>query len=252
MTVSIRAVRLPHFIVGLYLITFICGVLDAACFLGLGHVFAEIMTGNLVYLTFALGSSGMGTGIAVVPYLLVLGSFAAGCIAGGRLLRLPDRFALRRVGFAIEWLLLLGAVAATLVIHPTPDGHGRYVVVGLLASAMGIQNSMVRRWGVRDLATNVMTLTMTALLADSLLAGGTGYRSGRRACSIFIFASSALVGAYVVRFGVVWDLLIALGVLTFALPILLQAANEMAAPERQAATASLRLATEQAERAAGQ
>lgn len=48
-----------------------------------------------------------------------------------------------------------------------------------------------------------MTLTMTALLADSLLAGGAAHRSGRRAGSVAIFAGSALLGAFLVRFGVV-------------------------------------------------
>lgn len=133
----------PHFIVGLYLITFICGILDAAAFLGLGHVFAEIMTGNLVYLTFALGSTGTGSGVPAAPYVLVLGAFALGGIVGGRLLRLPQALARHRVGFAVEWVLLLGAVIATLVTHPTSTSGSRLLVVELLAAAMAIQNAMV-------------------------------------------------------------------------------------------------------------
>jgi uncharacterized membrane protein YoaK (UPF0700 family) len=238
--------------VGLYLITFICGILDAAAFLGLGHVFAEIMTGNLVYLTFALGSTGTGTGVAVAPYVVVLGAFAVGAVIGGRLLRVPDQVARHRIGFFAEWILLIAAIVVTLVAHPSPTGDGRLVVVGLLAAAMAVQNAMVWHWGVRDLATNVMTLTMTAFLADSRLAGGTAQRSGRRAGSIVIFSSSALLGAFLVRYGVVWDLLIAWGVLTVALPILLQPASESAVLERRKAAASLSLATEQAERAADQ
>lgn len=242
--------RIPPFIVGLYLITSICGILDAACFLGLGHVFAEIMTGNLVYLTFAIGSTGTGTGVQITPYLVVLPAFATGAITGGRLLRLPQRLAVRRVGFAAEWVLVLGAVVATLITHPTAISTSRLLVVGLLAAAMGIQNAMVWHWGVRDLATNVMTLTLTALLADSALAGGSGNRAGQRAASIGIFASSALLGAYLVRFGVIWDLSIALGVLTLALPVLLQPASDSAVVERGAAAAWLKLGTERAERAA--
>jgi uncharacterized membrane protein YoaK (UPF0700 family) len=231
-------------------ITFICGILDAACFLGLGHVFAEIMTGNLVYLTFAIGSAGTGTGVPVGPYLLVLSSFAIGGIAGGRFLHLPGRWAVRRIGFAVEWLALGGAVAATLVTHPTATNDARFFVVALLATAMGIQNAMIWHWGVRDLATNVMTLTMTALVADSWLAGGHGRRAGRRSASIAIFASSAMLGAYLVRFGVIWDLLIAFGVMTAALPILVQAASYEALRERREADKSLELATERAERSA--
>ncbi len=211
----------PPFIVGLYMITFICGVLDAACFLGLGHVFAEIMTGNLVYLAFAIGTKGSGAEASIIPYALVLGSFAAGALAGGRLLRLPHRWANRRSGFAAEWCILLGAVIATLTMHPTPSNGARFLVVDLLAAGMGVQNAMVWFWGVKDLATNVMTLTMTALIADSHLAGGANERAARRSSSIAVFASSALLGAFLVRFGVIWDLLIAFCVLTLALPILM-------------------------------
>jgi uncharacterized membrane protein YoaK (UPF0700 family) len=242
--------RPPRFIVGLYMVTFLCGILDAACFLGLGHVFAEIMTGNLVYLTFALGSAGTNAGVPVGPYVAVLAAFGVGAVVGGRLLHLPPALAVRRIGFAVEWLLLLGAVVATLVTHPTAISGSRYLVICLLAGAMGVQNAMVWHWGVRDLATNVMTLTLTALLADSPVAGGKGERTGRRATSIAIFAVSALLGAYLVRFGVVWDLAIALLVLTLALPSLLQPASEQAVADRRQAAASLALATEQAERAA--
>ncbi len=58
--------------------------------------------------------------------------------------------------------------------HPTATNDARFLVVALLATAMGIQNAMIWHWGVRDLATNVMTLTITALVADSWLAGGQG------------------------------------------------------------------------------
>ncbi len=208
----------PPLIVGIYAITCICGLLDAACFLGLGHVFAEIMTGNLVYLCFAIGDHGS---YPIAPPAVALAAFFVGAVAGGRLLRLPGWYRDRRVGFAVEWVALAAAVFATLVLHPTATGSTRYVVFSLLAFAMGIQNAMIRKFGVADLATNVMTLTMTALVAESSLGGGENQRWQRRSASIGIFAVSATSGAVLVRFGVVWPLLLALTVFSVALPILL-------------------------------
>ena len=51
-------------------------MLDVACFLGLGQVFAEIMTGNLVYLAFGIGTNGTAANVPVLPYVIALGTFA--------------------------------------------------------------------------------------------------------------------------------------------------------------------------------
>ena len=48
--------RIISQITGLSLITGVCGLVDDACFLSLGGVFAEIMTGNLLFLCFSVGS----------------------------------------------------------------------------------------------------------------------------------------------------------------------------------------------------
>lgn len=40
--------RLKDVTTGLYMITEICGLVDAVCFVGLGGVFAEMMTGMLL------------------------------------------------------------------------------------------------------------------------------------------------------------------------------------------------------------
>ncbi|MGA8371189.1 MAG: YoaK family protein, partial [Acidimicrobiales bacterium] len=153
--------RLPPLVVGIYLITCICGMLGAACFLGLGQVFAEIMTGNLVYLAFAIGTKGTATNLPVLPYVIALGTFAIGAVAGGRLVRLRSSLGRHRIAFAVEWLALACAVGATLILHPHFHGDARFTVIGILAFGLGIQDAAVRKWGVPDLATNVMTLTMT-------------------------------------------------------------------------------------------
>jgi uncharacterized membrane protein YoaK (UPF0700 family) len=217
--------RLPPLIVGIYVITCICGMLDAVCYLGLGQVFAEIMTGNLVYLVFSIGTLGTHTYNPAIPYVIALACFATGALLGGRLVRLPGSWSDRRIGFAVEWVALLAAVIATMVMHPQYHGNARFVVIGILSFGMGIQNAEVRKWGVPNLATNVMTLTLTALIADSALAGGNNRHAGRRAASLTIFAVSAGFGAFLVRYGVLWPQLLALVIFTAALPTLLFATD---------------------------
>jgi uncharacterized membrane protein YoaK (UPF0700 family) len=214
--------QLPPLIVGIYLITCICGMLDAACFLGMGQVFAEIMTGNMVYLAFSIGTRGTGHNLPVLPYVVALGTFALGALLGGRLVRLPAQWGSHRIAFAVEWAALAAAVVATLLVHPQYHGDARFVVIGILAFGMGIQNAAVRKWGVPDLATNVMTLTMTGLITDTRVGGGDNHHAGRRSISIGIFVASAVFGAFLERYGVLWPQVAAVVIFTVALPILLQ------------------------------
>ena len=82
----------PPLVVGVGAITAICGMLDAATFLGLGHVFAETMNGNIVLLAFTVGTRGVPGLTSLLPgnlwpYVVALAGFAAGAAAGGRLVR---------------------------------------------------------------------------------------------------------------------------------------------------------------------
>jgi len=189
--VKVPAVPRVSHITGLYLITSVCGLVDSACFLSMGGVFAETMTGNLLFLCFYIGTGQPIFGDA--KYFLVIAAFLLGAVAGGRLLRGPR--AEVRIGFAVEWALLVIALVLAATLHPESAGMAREIVTSLLAFAMGTQNALVRRHGVPDLATNVMTLTATALVADSVPAGGRNENWRRRFASIAIFLVSATFGA---------------------------------------------------------
>ena len=221
----IPSISWPPLVVGVCAITAICGMLDAATFLGLGHVFAETMNGNIVLLAFTLGGRGV-PGLTsllpgnVLPYVVALACFAAGAVAGGRLVRAEETG--RRLGFASDAGLIGIAAVVVALTHPGPTGHARYLVIGILAFAMGIQNVLIRRWGIPDLATNVMTKTLAYLLADSTLGGGNNPRAVRRSVSIVIFAVGATAGAFMTRYGVLWPILTSFTLFVLALPILLQ------------------------------
>jgi uncharacterized membrane protein YoaK (UPF0700 family) len=56
----------------LLVLTFTTGLVDATSYLGLGHVFAANMTGNIVFLGFGIAGSG---GLPVIAPLVSLGAF---------------------------------------------------------------------------------------------------------------------------------------------------------------------------------
>jgi uncharacterized membrane protein YoaK (UPF0700 family) len=173
-------------------LTVVTGVVDAVSFLGLGHIFTANMTGNVVFLGFALGG---GTGVSVARSLTALGAFACGGICGGRINTCdltPPRSLL--TAMCVESLLLLLAVACTAAPEFNASSVA-YVAIVFTALAMGLRNAVVRKLGVPDLTTTVLTMTLTGLAADSRLAGGKGDRSGRRMLSIAAMCIGATTGA---------------------------------------------------------
>ena len=184
-------IRGLHHVPALYLITGICGLIDATSFLCFGEVFVELVTGNLVFMAFYIGTGHPVSRFG--KYVEVVVAFAIGAIAGGRLVRKGEQQP--RLGFFVEWGLLVAALLITVIVHPGQEGPARWFVVTLLALAMGIQNALIRRHGVPDLATNVMTLTFTGLLAETRLAGGSNDRWQRRLGSVVIFVAGVSLGA---------------------------------------------------------
>jgi uncharacterized membrane protein YoaK (UPF0700 family) len=90
-----------------------------------------------------------------------------------------------------------------------PDRASGDTIVGLLAVAMGVRNATVRKLGVPDLTTTVLTMTLTGLAADSPAAGGTGTGSVRRAVAVSAMFAGAVAGALLVRSSLVLPLLAA-------------------------------------------
>jgi uncharacterized membrane protein YoaK (UPF0700 family) len=65
--------------------------------------------------------------------------------------------------------------------------------------AMSVRNGMVRRLGVPDLTTTVLTLTVAGLAFDSSIAGGANPRWRTRAAAISMMFLGAVLGALVLR-----------------------------------------------------
>ncbi len=178
----------------LLLLTTVTGVVDAVSYLRLGHVFVANMTGNIVFLGFALaGAHGLSTSAS----LLALGAFLGGALAGGRLaVRHPDhRGHLLRAASATQAMLVAVALLVAILAPSSPDRTVRYALIVLLALALGIQNAAAQRLAVPELTTTVLTRTLTGLAADSGLAGGDGAHVGRRILAVGAMLLGALAGA---------------------------------------------------------
>jgi uncharacterized membrane protein YoaK (UPF0700 family) len=192
----------------LLVLTFTTGLVDAVSYLGLGHVFTANMTGNIVLLGFGIAGSG---GLPVIAPLVSLGSFLAGAAGGGILaLRLAERHP-KHVAHAlsIEVSLIGAAAVLAAAIDLRPNSVSGDLVIALLALAMGVRNATVRRLGVPDLTTTVLTMTLTGLAADSQLAGGSGRGSARRIAAVFAMLTGALAGALLLKTSLVLPLLAA-------------------------------------------
>ena len=211
-------IRVPAFLThvrSLFMISGVCGLVDAVCFLSLGEVFAEMMTGNLLLIAFYAGTGHPPAAYAANAMAVV--AFVLGAVMAGRIVR--GRLGHTRFGFFIEWGFLALAVAFSLTLPLETSEVARFALIGTLAFAMGMQNALIRRHGVPDLATNVMTLTLTALVADSTLAGGENERWRRRFASITVFVAGAMLGALLTTSVAPWaPLLAALALFTLALP----------------------------------
>jgi uncharacterized membrane protein YoaK (UPF0700 family) len=181
-------------------LTVVSGIIDAVGYLALGHVFTANMTGNVAVLGFAAAGA---LGFSALRTLVSLGAFLVGSAAGGWA---GQRFAGRDGRTRRRWVRsilgaeagLLGLSAALAVVGPGSAATTQYVLIAVTAVAMGLRNATVRRLGVADLTTTVLTMTLTGLAADSPLAGGRSVRTLRRVGSVCALLGGAVLGGWLV------------------------------------------------------
>jgi uncharacterized membrane protein YoaK (UPF0700 family) len=164
------------------------------------------MTGNVVLLGFAVAGEG---GLSIAASLTAIGAFMAGAAAGGALgRRIADRGALLAAGATGSAVLLALACIAGFLAGDPVDGAWRYVLIVLMAVALGGQNAVARKLAVPDLTTTVLTLTLTGLAADGVRA----FKPRRLVAVVAMFAG-ALAGALLTLGpGPAWALVLAFAV----------------------------------------
>jgi uncharacterized membrane protein YoaK (UPF0700 family) len=192
----------------LLILTFTTGIVDAVSFLGLGHVFTANMTGNVVLLGFGIAGSA---GLPIAAPFASLGAFILGAIAGGRVSRRVEERRLLTTALAIEVAVLAAAAVIAALTTITTGAPVTYVLIVMLAFAMGLRSACVRRLGVPDLSTVVLTMTLVGFSSESPLAGGSGLGSLRRSSAVVLMGAGALAGALLLRADLVLPLAVAAG-----------------------------------------
>src|SRR5208282_303460 len=198
---------LPPLLIGMTVVT---GLIDAFSYLVLGHVFVANMTGNVVFLAFALAGA---PGFSIAASLLALVSFSIGALGGGLLgSRLGRHRGHLLAGTASIQTLFLGTSVVLGMFSKSPvTGGYLYGLIIVLGISMGLQNATARKLAVPDLTTTVLTLTIVGIGADHRIVGGTGSRAGRRSISVAAMFLGALVGALLIFYAsIVYPLVIAL------------------------------------------
>jgi uncharacterized membrane protein YoaK (UPF0700 family) len=186
------------------------GLVDSFSYLVLGHVFVANMTGNVVFLAFALVGA---PGFSIPASIAALASFGVGAAVGGRVsVRLAGhRARLLSTCAAMQTVFVAVSVVLAAVSPDSVTAGFRYGLIVVLGVSMGIQNAAARTLAVPDLTTTVLTMTITGITADSSLVGGSGTRAGRRWLTVVAMFGGAVIGAvFIVHSEKVYPLVVAL------------------------------------------
>jgi uncharacterized membrane protein YoaK (UPF0700 family) len=180
---------LPALLLGLTLLT---GVVDAVSILALGRVFVANMTGNVVFVGFALAGA---PGFSLAASLAALAGFVIGARTGGRLIARfgGDRARLLASGCVVELVFVAAALTIAAASGSALSAGGRDAVAAVLAIGTGIQNAVARRLAVPDMTTTVLTMTLTGLAADTH--GKPNATLLRRLLAVAAMLTGAVVGA---------------------------------------------------------
>jgi uncharacterized membrane protein YoaK (UPF0700 family) len=191
----------------MFALTGTTGAVDAVTFLGLGHAFSALATGNVLLLGFGVAGA---PGTAIARPAEALAAFVAG-VAAAHALIAPVSGHGRRwfvIALAGEVAVVAGAgiYAATLSGTQSLPEHDTVIVVVLLACAMGWRSRAMVEAAIADMPTTVVTTSLVKALTDVM-----SFRSGsardpvlaraRRAATIFGLFTGAAIGALLLRLG---------------------------------------------------
>ena len=149
----------------LLLLTVATGVVDAVSILALGRVFIANMTGNVVFIGFALAGA---PGFSLAAALLALAGFLIGAVVCGPVVTRfrQARGRLLAVVTTAEVVLLGGALVIAAVSAEPFQAPSRNLIAVVAAVALGMQNAAARELAVPDATTTVLTMTLTGFAAD--------------------------------------------------------------------------------------
>ena len=213
-------------------LTVVTGTVDATSYLKLGHVFVANMTGNVVFLGFALAGAH---GLSASSSLIALASFLVGASAGGRCRALhPDhRGHMLRTASIAQAMLLATALILALVLAEPLRTPWSYALLVPMAVAMGIQNAAAQLLAVPELTTTVLTRTLTGIASELALIGRSRDAAAmfaRRVVAVVAMLLGALVGGLLVLHVAVAAALALAAMITLAVGVIVHFLSHADAP----------------------
>ncbi len=175
----------------MFVLTVTAGAVDAVTFLGLGHAFAALATGNVLLLSFGVANA---PGIPVAQPAEALAAFVAG-VAAAHAIIVPVGGRGRRwyvAALAGEVAVLAGTGVYAVIVSGTGSlaGLDKTIAVVLLAGAMGWRSRTMVEARIPDMPTTSAQVSLAQVLSDAL-----SFRSGparaprlaraRRAATVF-------------------------------------------------------------------
>jgi uncharacterized membrane protein YoaK (UPF0700 family) len=186
-------------------LTFVSGLVDAATYLSLGHIFAANQTGNIIVLGLALGGASQ---LSATASLASLASFVAGALFSGWAAGALE-------GGKNRWLSVMSALAAWLLglatlttAVPVLAAHTQ-LTVSILAVAMGMRTVTVQRLGIGGISTTVLTTMLATVAGGALLRGVRLHEEGPRVAAISAMVLGAASGAVLVQYSPTLVLIVA-------------------------------------------
>jgi uncharacterized membrane protein YoaK (UPF0700 family) len=178
------------------LLTVTSGAVNAVSFLVLGKVFVSVITGNLVLLGVAATT---GNSAAAIHAGLAMAGYAAGVLVAAPIAARPGGGSAATwpasvtATLAAELVVLAGFCAGWEAAQGHPRGGTQVTLVIVLAAAMGMQASAVRRLG--QMSSTYLTSTLTAVLA-SLATRTTPDGLGRSLGALTAVVAGAVAGGF--------------------------------------------------------
>jgi uncharacterized membrane protein YoaK (UPF0700 family) len=173
------------------LLTFTSGCVDVVTLMALGGAFTSVITGNLIFIGRAIGTSSLDPALHAI---MAVAGYVAGVAAGSRLRQFAEaRLAARATGpattgprtawppsstlvLAVESALLVALNVAWIGYGADPPAAATDLMLTAAALALGMQGA-----AARGIAGNPSTTYMTGALTALIEALSTG---GRRAADL--------------------------------------------------------------------